>query len=118
MKTRTWALLIGLVLAVCLALSIWLLWPKQDAAYAEVWSEGKRIHILDLSVDREVTVTTQKGTNIITVQNGAVAVTYADCPDGYCVARGYCTNGLQIVCLPHELVIKFIGEPAVDGVAG
>ena len=118
MKTKYWAMLIGLILVICLGLSLALTWPKEDAAYAEIWSEGKLLHILDLSVDRELTVTTDKGTNTITVRDGAVAVTYADCPDGYCEDRGYCAGGLQIVCLPHELVIRFTERTEVDGVVG
>ncbi len=115
MKTTTWIWLISATLALCLALSVWTLWPKESSGYAEVWSEGKRIHLLDLSVDRIVTVTTEKGTNVITVRDGKIAVTEADCPDGYCKDRGYCAGGLQIVCLPHELVIRFPGESEVDG---
>ncbi len=118
MKTRTWLLLIAGMLIICLALSALLWLPREDAAYVQVWSEGKLLHTLDLEMDRQVTVTTDLGTNVITVQDGKVAVTYADCPDGYCVARGSCSGGVQIVCLPHELVLQFVGPQAVDGIAG
>ncbi len=114
MKTRSWILLIAGVLAVCVALSVVLLLPQPDAKYAKVYSRGKLVHTLDLSVDREVVVTTELGTNVITVKDGAVAVTQADCPDGYCMDRGFCKSGVQIVCLPHQLVIQFAGEPDVD----
>ncbi len=114
MKTRSWILLIAAVLVGCLALSVIVLRPQADAAYAQVYCQGKLLHTLDLSVDREVTVTTHLGTNVIAVKDGAVAVTQADCPDGYCMDRGFCKSGVQIVCLPHQLVIQFAGEPDVD----
>jgi hypothetical protein len=102
MKNKAWIALIGALLIVCLAASVWLLWPKGDAAYAEIRSGGKLIHTLDLSIDREITVATHKGTNVITVKDGHIAVTQADCPDHYCMDRGFCAGGLQIVCLPNE----------------
>ena len=118
MKNRIWIIVIGVILAICLALSAWLLWPGESAAYAQVWSEGKLLHTLPLSIDRQITVTTDKGTNVITVKDGHIAVTDADCPDGYCMDRGFCSGGLQIVCLPNELEIRFLGEQEVDGVVG
>ena len=59
-----------------------------------------------------------EGTNTVTVKNGKVAVTEADCPDHYCMKRGYCDSGAQIVCLPNRLVLTFTGASEVDGVAG
>lgn len=118
MKTKTWVLIIGALLVVCLGLSVWLLMPGTPAGYAEVRSEGALLYTLDLSRDGSYTVTTDRGTNVITVKDGAVAVTQADCPDGYCMDRGYCSSGAQIVCLPNRLVISFVGEQAVDGVVG
>lgn len=117
MKTRIWIGILAAVLAICLGLSIWLLQPS-DAAAVEVWSEGELVTTLPLTVARTFTVETEKGINVITVENGKVAVTEANCPDKYCMARGFCSGGTQIVCLPNRLVLKFVGENKVDGVAG
>lgn len=118
MKSKTWVLLLAVVLLICGGLSLLLLRPGQNAVRAEVWSEGKMLYTLDLAVDREVTVTTEQGSNTVTVRDGKIAVTDADCPDHYCMARGWCSGGAQIVCLPNRLVIKFVGEQQIDGVAG
>ena len=117
MKTKVWIIILAAVLLVCIGLSIWILWPA-DAAAVEVWSEGKRIATLSLNTDRVYTVETEKGVNVVTVRDGKVAVTEANCPDKYCMARGWCSGGTQIVCLPNRLVLKFVGENPVDGVAG
>jgi len=116
-KTKSWAILLSVLLAVSLGLSLWLLRPQQ-AAYAQVWSDGKLIHTLDLNVDRVVEVKTDSGSNRIEIRDGQIAVTDADCPDHYCMDRGFCSGGVQIVCLPNKLVIKFVGSTEVDGVAG
>ena len=117
MKTKTWICLICGLLVVCLALSWWFLLPG-EAATAEVWSDGALLYTLDLHIDRTVTVAGVRGINEITVENGKLAVTKADCPDHYCMARGWCSSGMQIVCLPNRLVIRFTAEQEIDGVAG
>lgn len=118
MKTKTWILLLSAVLALCLGLSLCLLMPGGDAARAEVWSDGELLYVLELRVDQELTVQTEFGCNTVTVKDGSIAVTAADCPDHYCMERGYCSGGAQIVCLPNRLVIKFLGEQKIDGVVG
>lgn len=118
MKTGAWIGVIGGLLAVCVALSLWTMRPGEEADYAQVLLDGKVIHTLDLRFDREVIVRTEKRSNVITVRDGKVAVTQASCPDHVCVNRGFCSGGLQIVCLPNSLVIRFLGEQEIDGEVG
>ena len=117
MKNRTWMLLIGVVLVLCIVLSCLLLTGK-TAPEAEVWSEGAWKCTLNLKEDQTIVVESANGRNEITVKDGKVAVTAADCPDHCCMERGYCDGGAPIVCLPNQLVIRFPGEQTVDGVAG
>ena len=118
MKTKTWIFLISCLLAICLALSLWLFLPGNGASAAEIWSDGKLLDTLDLGIDRSLTVTCANGSNTVTVENGKIAVTQADCPDHYCMQRGWCSGGLQIVCLPNRLVIRFTAEQVIDGISG
>lgn len=118
MKTKTWALILAGVLVVCAAMSVWILLPGADAQRIEIISEGKVLYTLSLAIDQTVTVTTVLGSNTVTIEDGAVAVTAADCPDHYCMQRGWCPSGTDIVCLPHRLVIRFLGAQEIDGVAG
>lgn len=119
MKTKYWILLFVLVLAVCIGLSIPLLLPGEAATHAEVSSQGAVLKTIDLRIDQEFAVDTPSGGhNVITVQNGKIAVTDANCPDHYCMQRGYCNSGAQIVCLPNRLVIRFLGEQPIDAVVG
>lgn len=118
MKTRYWVIIFAALLVICGGLSLIFLLPAEPAGQVEVWSEGKLIAVLDLSEEQEMTVQSAQGTNVVTIRNGAVAVTRADCPDHYCMHRGYCDSGAQIVCLPNRLVLTFTGASEIDGVAG
>ena len=118
MKTRTWIIVLALVLAVCLGLSVCLMLPGEPAGQAEIWLDGELYRTVDLDRDQEFEVRSDHGTNTVTVKDGKIAVTAADCPDHYCMQRGFCDSGAQIVCLPNRLVIKFVGEQEVDGAVG
>ena len=114
MKTKFWIMLFGAAAAACLLLSLPLLRTEQ-ARFAKITSRGVEIKTVDLMIDQEFTV---DGKNTITVQDGKIAVTWADCPDHYCMKRGYCDRGTDIVCLPNRLVIEFLGDQEVDAAIG
>lgn len=118
MKTKYWIAILGALFLLCLGLTLYFMQPAPDAAAVQVISRGKVLHTLPLSKDAQVTVTTEAGTNVITVRDGKVAVTEASCPDQYCVHRGFCSGGTQIVCLPNRLVLKFQGKAPLDGTTG
>ena len=119
MKTKYWIALLGILLLVCVGLTIPLLMPQEAATYADIISEATVVHTVDLRIDREITVTNSRGSqNTVTIRDGKIAVTQADCPDHYCMHRGFCNNGAQIVCLPNELIIRFTGEQEIDMLVG
>ena len=79
------------------------------AAVARV--DGKIIGIWDLETDHEEDIKTVYGYNHLSVRNGAVRITEADCPDSLCVYQGEISekDGI-IVCLPHHLVVEIAGD--------
>ena len=117
MKTKYWILAIVSLFVLCLGFSVWYVWPSA-ASGAEIWSEGKLLYKVDLSVDQTLTVESRHGTNVIEIRDGTIAVTEADCPDGWCKAMGRRGGGGQIVCLPNELVIRFTQDTGMDGISG
>ena len=118
MKTRSWLLILCLVLAVSLGLSLWLLRPRGNAQKVEIWSQGELCRTLSLEENQTVEIACDEGKNTVTVEDGKVAVTFADCPDQYCVKRGFCSSGAPIICLPHRMEIRFLGQQSIDGAAG
>ena len=119
MKTKYWIAILTAILLLC-GISGWYLMGSREAAFrAEILSEGKVVQTVDLYTSATYTVTTEDGGyNVITVKDGKIAVTEADCPDHYCMMRGFCNGGTEIVCLPNRLVIRFLGESEIDGVVG
>ena len=76
---------------------------------AEIRVNGEVVRTVPLSQDCEFTVTTPEGYNTVRVENGAVSVTAADCPDKVCVnARPISGGVVPIICLPHRLEIVIV----------
>ncbi len=117
MKNRYWIMLFGVILALCLAL---VLLPTDDIATSQASiRSGNQMMTVNLLQPQELTFEAEDGGyNIVTIKDGMIAVTEADCPDQYCVRQGFCNSGEQIVCLPHRLVISFVGESEIDGAVG
>ncbi len=118
MKNKTWAILIGAVLLLCIGLSILVLLPGQAATRAEILLDGKLYKTVDLRIDQEIRVESERGFNIITVAGGKIAVSQASCPDHHCMNRGFRDRGTAIVCLPNRLVIEFVDGEVIDGAVG
>ena len=118
MKTRYWVAILAAVMVICAGASLWLFRSGDTAVAVKIISEGKVLHTLPLSEDTRLEIVSSKGKNVVTVRGGKVAVTEADCPDHYCMDRGFCDRGAQIVCLPNRLVLEFVGNRTVDGVSG
>ena len=119
MKTRTWILIIGLILVISLGASLYFLMPRKASTFADITSQGQVIKTVDLRIDQTFTVTgSNGGYNILTVSDGKIGVTEASCPDHYCMKRGFCNSGTEIVCLPNRMTIRFLGPQEIDAVIG
>ncbi len=119
MKTKTWILLLSGVFLLSLLGSFFVLRQRPDAALAQISSGRQVVKTVNLRENQQFTITAENGgVNIITVQDGKIAVTDATCPDHYCMKRGFRASGTDIVCLPNQLVIHFLGAQTVDAEAG
>ncbi len=117
MKTRYWLLILAATVLLC-SIGATLLLSRQPATHAQIYSGGKLLCTLDLSIDQELTVPQGTGFNTVIVNDGKIAVTAASCPDGICMRRGWCDQGLAIVCLPNKMEIRFTSPGQVDAAVG
>ena len=114
-KTRTWILLLGGLL---LAGLLFLLRPPAEARFAEIWSDVELVCRVSLAEDQSILVESRYGTNTVTVSQGKIAVTQADCPNGECMQAGWQNGGRPIICLPHRLVVQFSQSGEMDAISG
>lgn len=75
-------------------------------------SDGNLIETIDLSAspDREIVIENEHGKNIVSVEDHRIRVSEADCPDQTCVKSGFLSGARPIICLPHKLVVEYVGE--------
>ena len=118
MKTKYWVLLLCGLTILCIAAACFFLFPGEPATHAQILQDGRVIRTVSLAEDQEFTIESGSGYNVITVRDGAIAVTDASCPDHYCMHRDFCSSGMQIVCLPNALIIRFTGAQEVDAAVG
>ena len=121
-SNKFWFAVLGAILIVSAAATLML--RQAPATLALVYSDGKLVERLDLSLVSEphnITVVSGSGVNVISVENGRIRISDANCPDSSCIRQGWISGGVTpIVCLPHRLVIKLEGGGTqdVDAVVG
>ncbi len=87
---------------------------EEAASQVKVWQDKALVGTYALRGADAVRlpVDTAAGHNVVVIENGAVRVAEADCPDQVCVHTGAISGpGETIVCLPNRLLIEITGEP-------
>ena len=83
---------------------------KTSGKKAVVSVDGKIYGEYFLNENQTIEIATEKGKNTLTIKNGKIEVTAADCPDGYCVDHVAVDSvGETIVCLPHRVIVEIKG---------
>lgn len=97
-------------------------WFKgEDAKFAVITVNGADYMSLSLNTDTTVRIPESGDSyNIVTIKNGTVQISEADCPDKICVNHSSISRvGETIICLPHKLSIMITGnsdtEETIDG---
>ena len=90
----------------------------KEGRYAVITVGGEIYKTVSLDTDCVTEVVTgERGEykNTVTVKDGRVSVTYANCPDGICEKhRKIKYDGESIVCLPHKLTVTVEGGAEGD----
>ncbi|MBQ4464420.1 MAG: NusG domain II-containing protein [Oscillospiraceae bacterium] len=79
-----------------------------------ITQDNQVIHKIDLNSAENQTIRvdgTDGSYNLITIRDGEIFMSEANCPDQTCVKMGALrAENLPIVCLPHKVVIRFAEE--------
>lgn len=108
-------LILGLIILTAAGMIARSLYFNGSSDYVEIWQDGRLTATYPLGVDREEIFKNGEedggGYNIVTIKNGEVCISKADCPDRNCVYKGVVSElNETIICLPHKLVVKLCGN--------
>ena len=110
------AVLVALAVVAALAGAIWLSAQgagtgAQDGLVVVCQSKDGFYRVDPLDEDVTYTVSTPNGYNNVTIADGTVDVTSADCSNQVCVEHDPISQvGEEIVCLPHGMVIEIVAS--------
>ena len=112
MNKKLLALLIGVGLVFLSSVVIVVIRATQPAGQmVEIIQDGTTLYTFDLSKAKNQTVRIDApdgGYNIVTIQDGTIFMSEANCPDQICVHTGILrSENVPIVCLPHKVIIHF-----------
>lgn len=118
MKIKRWdKIIISLLLVISFVPYFFLkvLMPNSyNVTYAKITISGelyKEIPLTGQVKPKEFIVDTGYGMNKVLIENEAITITEADCPDAICIRTGFISKPKEsITCLPHRLHIEVIGK--------
>ena len=118
-STKFWVIFISVVLFLSAAAAAGIYFWRGTGAVACIYQNGellRRISLDSVTSPYEWKVTDGNGgENVISVEEGRIRISEANCPDHVCVETGWISDGVfPIVCLPHQLVIQIEGEQNSD----
>lgn len=87
---------------------------QQGDRWVSVQVNGREVDRLPLrkgDPTRRLVYQTAYGRNVVELENGAVWMAEADCPDLLCIRQGRISRvGAMLVCLPHRFVVEICSE--------
>ena len=99
------------------ALFLYLLFPGEEGALAEISLKGEIVETLPLNQDTHGVIYDAYGEFLLSyeIEDGAIRVTRTACPDELCRLVGPVSEGgRSIVCLPNQVVIRVLSEGGLD----
>lgn len=97
-------LILAALIVFAVTVCVTYLFPTESAAAAYVYVNGKEVGVYSLDTDMEIPLA--EGKALLTVSDGAVAITENDCPNGICLKTGFISRaGERIVCVPNKIVV-------------
>ncbi|MDE7229922.1 MAG: NusG domain II-containing protein [Oscillospiraceae bacterium] len=109
--------LAALLLIAASGIAVWFVMKNagREDPTAEIIQDGKVLKTVPLSENTEFIIECDNGYNTVTIKDGTVMISAADCPDLVCVKTGAISGGaVPIVCLPHRLEIRVVNGEGVD----
>lgn len=87
---------------------------------ANIYVDGELYKTLPINEEKEITIKTKYGTNVISIHDHGAEMVHANCPDHLCEKVGFIGQvGNRIVCLPNRVYVEIVGdvEEEVDAIS-
>lgn len=109
---------ITLILIIIIINSVFIYYNSKNIVYSDnnivvIYSNNELVgeYVLSDYYKDEFTIKTEEGYNTIKIENNKVWIDDSDCKDQYCVHQGKISGvGEVVICLPHKLLIKIVGN--------
>ena len=106
-KIKNDIIFIGALLLVLAIIGCCLLLFRKEGNTVKVTVDGQTFGTYSLDKNQTIEIKTEKGYNIVVIENGTVRVEEASCPDGVCSShRPIRFGGSSIICLPNKVVVS------------
>ena len=80
---------------------------RKEGNTVKITVDGQLFGTYSLDKNQTIEIKTEKGYNIVVIENGMVRVEEASCPDGVCSShRPIRFSGASIICLPNKVVVS------------
>ncbi len=106
MKKTDILLLISVVAIAAIALTVTYVVLGGSGDTVVVTVDGEEYARLPLNEDKELTIKTEHGTNVLVIKDGKAYISEASCPDKICVKTGTADEVKSIVCLPNKVTVR------------
>ena len=109
-----------LILAVSVSVAISFYRTPLAANTVKIYVDSKEYatYVISDGYEKNVTVKTDFGYNLIELQSGSVRMLESDCPNHDCIQMGSISQaGDMLVCLPNKVMVVLEGGDSVDAVS-
>ncbi len=120
MKKKDIILIISIIIIAVISYFFFTFGKNEKGSQVIITVDGTVIEKFNLYEDREYTIRNGDHYNILTIKDGYVDITEADCPDKHCVNQKRINkNGEKIICLPNKTIVEITGaeENTIDSIA-
>jgi len=88
-----------------------------SGAVAVIESENRLLQKVDLSQDRDLSVSGPLGETLVEIRSGRIRVSQSPCPHQICVKTGFRDkSGEVIACIPNRVVITIVESGVNDDI--
>jgi hypothetical protein len=106
-KIKNDIILVAALLTVILIVGAFVLIFRKEGNMVKVTVDGQIFGTYSLNKNQTVEIKTERGYNLLVIENGKAYVKEASCPDGICSSdKPISYTGESIICLPNKVVVS------------